>query len=95
MALPVSTFGIGPIIRVACFAPGLWTRSVTCERLHRRRHGGGVMAEMCFEGFRTEWAPTVADLLIDPAVSFALKDVLKTWEVRRSPERARSQPRAW
>ncbi len=26
--------------------------------------------------------PTVADLLVDPAVSFALKDVLKAWEMR-------------
>lgn len=62
---------------------------MTCERLRRRRHGGGGMAEMCFEGFRTEWAPTVADLLIDPAVSFALKDVLKTWEVRDPVDAAR------
>ena len=41
------------------------------------------------EGFRTEWAPSVADLLIDPAVSFALKDVLRTWENRDPADAAR------
>ena len=31
----------------------------------------------------------MADLLIDPAVSFALKDVLRTWEVRDPVDAAR------
>ncbi len=47
------------------------------------------MAEAGFEGFRTEWTPTVADLLIDPAVSFAVKDVLRTWEIRDPVDAAR------
>jgi len=32
---------------------------------------------------------TVADLLVDPAVSFALKDVLLAWEVRDPVDAAR------
>lgn len=47
------------------------------------------MVEAGLEGFRTEWPSTVADLLIDPAVSFALKDVLRTWEVRDPVDAAR------
>lgn len=47
------------------------------------------MAEACLEGFRTEWVPSLADLLIDPAVSFALKDVLRLWEVRDPVDAAR------
>ena len=33
--------------------------------------------------------PTVADLLVDPAVSFVLKDVLKAWEKRDPVDAAR------
>ena len=33
--------------------------------------------------------PTVADLLADPAVSFALKAVLRAWEVRDPVDAAR------
>lgn len=33
--------------------------------------------------------PTVADLLADPAMSFALKDVLRAWEVRDPVDAAR------
>jgi len=33
--------------------------------------------------------PTVADLLADPAKSFALKDVLRAWEVRDPVDAAR------
>ena len=47
------------------------------------------MAEAGLEGFRTEWVPSGADLLIDPAVSFALKDVLRSWEVRDPVDAAR------
>lgn len=47
------------------------------------------MAESSLDGFRTEWAPTVADLLIDPVISFALKAVLLTWEVRDPVDAAR------
>ena len=47
------------------------------------------MVEAGLEGFRTEWPSTVADLLIDPAVSFALKDVLRLWEVRDPVDAAR------
>lgn len=32
---------------------------------------------------------TVADLLVDPAVSFALKDVLRAWEMRDPVDAAR------
>jgi hypothetical protein len=46
------------------------------------------MAEAGLEGFRTEWAPSVADLLVDPAVSFALRDARLLAEVleRRADE---------
>ncbi|QSF54860.1 hypothetical protein [Brevundimonas fontaquae] len=47
------------------------------------------MGEAGLDGFRTEWSPTVADLLIDPAVSFALKDILRTWEIRDPVDAAR------
>jgi hypothetical protein len=47
------------------------------------------MGEVRLDGFRTEWSPTVADLLIDPAVSFALKDILRTWEIRDPVDAAR------
>lgn len=33
--------------------------------------------------------PTVADLLVNPAVSFALKDVLMAWEMRDPVDAAR------
>ncbi len=33
--------------------------------------------------------PTVADLLVDPGVSFALKDVLLIWETRDPVDAAR------
>lgn len=35
------------------------------------------------------WKPTVADLLTDPTVSFALKDVLRVWDVRDPVDAAR------
>jgi hypothetical protein len=47
------------------------------------------MGEVRLDGFRTRWAPTTADLLIDPAVSFALKDVLRAWAVRDPVDAAR------
>ena len=33
--------------------------------------------------------PTVAELLVNPAVSFALKDVLRAWEMRDPVDAAR------
>lgn len=38
---------------------------------------------------RDRHLPMVADLLVDPAVSFALKDVLRAWEVRDPIDAAR------
>ncbi|MDO9589039.1 MAG: hypothetical protein Q7J13_14065 [Brevundimonas sp.] len=47
------------------------------------------MAEVQFGDARSTAIPTVADLLVDPAVSYALKDVLLVWEVRDPVDAAR------
>lgn len=47
------------------------------------------MAEVVSDTVRADRPPTVADLLLDPAVSFALKDVLRTWEMRDPVDAAR------
>ena len=46
------------------------------------------MAEVQHRGERVA-VPTVADLLVDPAVSYALKEVLLVWEVRDPVDAAR------
>ena len=47
------------------------------------------MAEVQYRGERRVAIPTVADLLADPAVSYALKAVLLGWEVRDPVDAAR------
>lgn len=47
------------------------------------------MVEVQHRGERRVAIPTVADLLTDPAVSYALKAVLLGWEVRDPVDAAR------
>jgi|GEM_PF-685675 len=47
------------------------------------------MAEVQYRGERRVAVPTVADMLADPAVSYALKEVLLVWEVRDPVDAAR------
>lgn len=47
------------------------------------------MADASHEAGRVGQIPTVADLLTDPAVSYALKEVLLVWEVRDPVDAAR------
>jgi hypothetical protein len=48
----------------------------------RPQHGGVAMADPQSQPVSNRSMLTVADLLVDPAVSFALKEVLRAWEMR-------------
>jgi len=82
MVRPAGTFGTSPTIRGACSGPGPWPRSATCAHQPRPQHGGVAMADPQSQPVSDRSMPTVADLLVDAAVSFALKDVLRAWEMR-------------